>query len=195
MLLPQPLWRRCAQMPRALHLSGKLAGRRRHTPASPPAPVPAVTPPIVLPESATAMSFTTPANLIFLHDTLNNFTFLVDSGASSSILPHMSSEPPSGPTLLGANGKPIPAWGLKRCSVVFSGITFEFDFLLAAVATPLLGMDFLVKFGLGIVPDKQQVLHAASGRTFTKASTSSFIQPWDTHTAAAGLPQQVQSLL
>jgi hypothetical protein len=36
---------------------------------------------------------------------------------------------------------------------------------LAAVATPLLGMDFLTHFGLSIIPHKQQVLHAASGCT------------------------------
>jgi hypothetical protein len=85
--------------------------------------------------------------------------------------------------LVGANGKPIP--------------TFKFDFLLATVAMPLLGMDFLSKFGLSIVPDKQQVLNAATGRTFTKSNTASFNPPWDVHTAAAvaALPQQVQALL
>ena len=109
----------------------------------------------------------------------------------------MSTAPPSGPNLVGANGKPIPAWGFKHCSIVFSGVTFQFKFLLAAVATPLLGMDFLAHFDLSIIPNKQQVLHVATGRTFTKASTSSFISPWDAHTAAAvaELPAQVQQLL
>jgi hypothetical protein len=58
-------------------------------------------------------------------------------------------------------------------------------------------MDFLAKFELSIIPAKQQVLHAASGCTFTKASTSSFISPWSPETAAAvaALPPQVQKLL
>jgi hypothetical protein len=80
-------------------------------------------------------------------------------------------------------------------SVCFSGQNFDFDFLLAAVATPILGMDFLAKFELSIIPSKQQVLHAASGRTFTKASTTPFISPWSSETAAAALPPQVQQLL
>jgi hypothetical protein len=136
-------------------------------------------------------------NLIFLHDSQNNFKYLVDSGASISILPHSSSAPPTGPHLLGANSKPIPAWGLHRRSACFAGHNFEFDFLLAAVATPILGMDFLAKLELSIIPAKQQVLHAATGRTFTESSTTSFVSPWSPETAAAvaALPPQVQKLL
>jgi hypothetical protein len=136
-------------------------------------------------------------NLIFLHDSQNNFKFVVDSGASISILPHSSSAPPTGLHLVGANCKPIPAWGLRRRTVCFAGHNFEFHFLLAAVATPILGMDFLAKLELSIIPAKQQVLHAASGRTFTKASTSSLVSPWSPATASvvAALPPQVQKLL
>jgi hypothetical protein len=94
-------------------------------------------------------------NLKFLHDSQNNFKFLVDSGVSISILPHSSSAPPTGPHLVGANGKPIPAWGLCHRTVCFAGHNFEFEFLLAAVATPILGMDFLAKFELSIIPAKQ----------------------------------------
>ena len=98
---------------------------------------------------------------------------------------------------MGANGKTIPAWGFRRFSVCFSGQKFEFEFILSAVATPLLGMHFLATFGLSIIPYKQQVLHVASGRTFLKASTSYFINPWSPQTAAAvaALPSQVQLLL
>jgi hypothetical protein len=78
-------------------------------------------------------------NLIFLHDSQNNFKFLV---ASISILPHSSSAPPTGWHLVGANGKPIPAWGLHHRTVCFASHNFELDFLLAAFATPIQGMDF-----------------------------------------------------
>jgi hypothetical protein len=63
--------------------------------------------------------------------------------------------------------------------------------------TLIIGMDFLAKFELSVIPAKQQVLHAASGCTFTKASTSSFFSPWNSETAAAiaALPLQVQKLL
>jgi hypothetical protein len=58
-------------------------------------------------------------------------------------------------------------------------------------------MDFLARFELAIIPSKQQVLHEASGRTFTKASTTPVISPWRPETAAdvAALPPQVQQLL
>jgi hypothetical protein len=143
------------------------------------------------------MSFLPAKNLIFLQDTQHNFKFLVGSGASVSILPNSSTAPPTGPHLVGANGKQIPAWGFRYRTVCFSGQNFEFDFLLAAIATPLLGMDFLAKFELSIIPSKQQVLHAASGRNFTKASTTPFISPWSPQIAAAvaAIPPQVQQLL
>jgi hypothetical protein len=127
----------------------------------------------------------------------SKFIFLVDSGTSISILPHSSSAPPTGPHLVGANGTPIHAWGRHHHTVCFAGHNFKFDFFLAAVATPIIGMDFLAKFDLSTIPAKQKVLHAASGRTFTKASTSSFVSPWspETTAAVAALPPQVQKLL
>jgi len=113
-------------------------------------------------------------NLIFLHDSKSNLKFLVDSGA----WPHSSSAPSTGPHLVGANGKLVPVWGRCRQIVSFAGHDCELDFFLAAVATPIIGMDFLAKFELSIIPAKQQVLHEASGCTLTKASTSSFVSPW-----------------
>jgi hypothetical protein len=116
-------------------------------------------------------------NLIFLHDSKSNLKFLVNSGTSISILPHSSSALSTDPHLVGVNGKLVPVWGRPRQIVSFPGHDFEFNFFLAAVATPIIGMDFLAKFELSIIPAKQQVLHAASGRTLTKASTSSFVSP------------------
>ncbi len=40
---------------------------------------------------------------------------------------------------MGANGKLIPAWGRRRQTVCFAHHNFEFDFFLAAVATPIIG--------------------------------------------------------
>jgi hypothetical protein len=143
------------------------------------------------------MSIFPTKNLIFLKNSKSNLNFLVDSGASISILPRSSLALPTGPHLVGANGKIVPVWGRRRQTVSFAGQDFEFDFFLAAVATPIIGMDFLAKFELSIIPAKQQVLHAASGCTLTKASTSSFVSPWSPETAAgvAALPPQVQKLL
>jgi hypothetical protein len=133
-------------------------------------------------------------NLIFLQDLQNFKSIRVHPFQSCR---SQARRRPQVRTLWGLNGKQIPAWGLRRRTVCFSGHNFEFDFLLAAVATPILGMDFLARFELSIIPAKQQVLHAASGCTFTKASTTSFISPWSLETAAAvaALTPQVQQLL
>jgi hypothetical protein len=101
-------------------------------------------------------------NLIFLHDSKSNIKFLVDSGKSISILLHSSSVLSTGRHLVGANGQPVPVWGRRRQTVCFADHNFKFDFAaVAAVATPIRGMDFLAKFKLSIIPAKQQVLHAA----------------------------------
>jgi hypothetical protein len=52
-------------------------------------------------------------------------------------------------------------------------------------------MDFLTKFELSIISGR------GLGRTFSKASTASFISPWSPDTAApvAALPPQLQQLL
>jgi hypothetical protein len=77
---------------------------------------------------------------------------------------HASTEPPTGLHLAMAK---YPGLGILPIFYLFSGPNFKFNFLLAAVATPLLGMDFLTKFGFSIIPSKQQVFHVASGRTFS----------------------------
>jgi hypothetical protein len=57
------------------------------------------------------MHFPANAGLIFLTDELTNDRFLVDTGATLSIIPCTSNSSPSGPLLKGADGQPIPSWG------------------------------------------------------------------------------------
>jgi hypothetical protein len=54
--------------------------------------------------TATAMNFPANAGLIFLTDVLTYDRYLVDTGATFSIIPCASSTSPSGPLLKGANG-------------------------------------------------------------------------------------------
>jgi hypothetical protein len=65
------------------------------------------------PTHATAMAMHFPANagLIFLTDKLTNDRYLVDTGATLSIVPCNQNSSPSGPLLKGADGQPIPSWG------------------------------------------------------------------------------------
>jgi hypothetical protein len=48
--------------------------------------------------------------------------------------------------LKGADGQPIPSWGFIKKTVQFQGKLFTSSFFQAAVAGPILGIDFLRKF-------------------------------------------------
>jgi hypothetical protein len=64
--------------------------------------------------TATAMHFPANARLIFLTDELTRDRYLVDTGATLSIVPCTSKTTPSGPPLKGAHGQPIPSWGFVQ---------------------------------------------------------------------------------
>ena len=83
------------------------------------------------------------SSLIFLPDVMSKKSFLVDTGASLSILPHKLSDSVFGPKLVSVNGSAIPAWGFKNVTVQFGLYTFTYRFLLADVKNPILGFDFL----------------------------------------------------
>ena len=95
---------------------------------------------------------------MYLRDSLTNHDFLEDTGASSSVFPHRSAAPPSGPRLLMADGRPCPAWGSRVLPLQFGGRRFEFSFLLAAVDRPILGANFLGEFGLLVDTSTRRVL-------------------------------------
>jgi hypothetical protein len=52
--------------------------------------------------------------LIYLFDALSNRNFLVDTGASCSVVPYYSPASPSGPRLFSADGSPVATWGSKE---------------------------------------------------------------------------------
>ena len=139
-------------MHQTVQLVGKLESRQ-------PKKLAAVKDPLNVIATATAMSFPTGSGLIFLKDQISGKDFLVDTGASLSILPHKSTDPPSGPRLSGANGLPIPAWGFSQRTVEFGGKMYTFKFLLAAVAAPILGLDFLRKFRLDVSPVAHKIFN------------------------------------
>jgi hypothetical protein len=74
--------------------------------------------------------------------------FLVDTGSVYSVMPFSSDAPATGPAITSAAGKPIPCWGWQAAAVKFGGTVYQWKFLLAAVAFPLLGADFLASFKL-----------------------------------------------
>jgi len=99
--------------------------------------------------------------LIYLRDQRSGRRFLVDTGAERSLLPFRSASPPTGPHLVGAAGRIIPAWSTVDTELQFNNSLFSFPFLQAAVTQPIIGIDFLSAHGLLVDPRRRRVLRAA----------------------------------
>jgi Reverse transcriptase (RNA-dependent DNA polymerase) len=102
--------------------------------------------------------------LIYLRDSISGKLFLADSGAALSVLPHFSDKIPTGPPLLAANGNSIPAWGYVRRQVCFGGHAFTFNFVLAHVSYPIVGLDFLKAHRLVIDAEQSAVFFKTNMR-------------------------------
>ena len=89
-----------------------------------------------------------PGQLMLLVDKLSKLSFLVDTGAVFSVIPHSSSQPANGPHITNASGSPIACWGTREQLINVGGNQYKWTFLLAAVAFPILGADFLGHFDL-----------------------------------------------
>jgi len=82
--------------------------------------------------------------LVLITDQLTDWCYLVDTGASFSLVPHRSGDTPAKePRLIGPKGLPIWCWEEERRRLRFGGRTFERDFLRADVSFPIMGLDFL----------------------------------------------------
>ncbi len=84
-----------------------------------------------------------PGRLFYVTDSVSGRRYLVDTGSAFSIMPWESSSLPSGPTLTAADGRLIPCWGERSFAVTIAGVVRRWDFLLAAVSFPIIGIDFL----------------------------------------------------
>lgn len=89
---------------------------------------------------------------LFIDDETSSLTFLIDSGADVSVIPHNLFGKVTKQTenkLVAANGSPIPTYGTKLIQVSL-GLrrVFTHCFILAAVNRPIIGADFLARNGL-----------------------------------------------
>ncbi len=124
--------------------------------------------------------------LIHMLDQISNRRFLVDTGASYSILPHCSSLPASGLKLFCLAGQPIPCWGDRLVQLRFQDQDFSWKFLWADVAFPILGVDFLRAHKLLIDPKGHALLDSTGRRlagqllrsTPTATLVVGFVQPY-----------------
>ncbi len=95
-------------------------------------------------------------------DLTNNNRYLVDTGATLSFVPCNQNATPSGPLLKEADEQPIPSWGFIKKTLQFQGKLFTATFLQAAVAGPILGIDFLKKFKVTVSPEINLIQFACS---------------------------------
>ena len=82
--------------------------------------------------------------LVHIIDQLTDQRYLLDTGASFSLVPNSSKDPPAHePQLTSPNGLPIRCWGEEKWRLHFGGCTFEWSFLRADVSFTILRVDFL----------------------------------------------------
>lgn len=88
-----------------------------------------------------------PASSPRLRDKLSNKIYLIDSGATKSTIPPELADLPNITHTLGlqaANGSPIPTYRKKELTLDFGlGRVYSWDFLIADVTQPIIGMDFM----------------------------------------------------
>ena len=85
-------------------------------------------------------------SLFFAWDSHSRCRFLVDTGAEVSVLPATGLDTrtgQSGPSLRAANGSSIKTYGACTTKLCFASRQYEWKFIIANVARPLLGADFL----------------------------------------------------
>ena len=133
-------------MQKALFLeAGKRSGGARAV--TPPSPRP--------PKKETTLQ---PSRLLYVRDDLSGLDFLVDTGASLSLFPHTTTEPPHHRRLRQADGSALRSWGKKKLQLRLGGREFSHIFLLADVDCPILGSDFLISKDLIVDVKGGQIL-------------------------------------
>jgi hypothetical protein len=127
--------------------------------------------------TATAMLFPSNAGLIFLTDELTRDRYLVDTGTTLTIVACNSKTIPSGPPLKEADGQPITSWGFVKKTVQFQGKLFSSQFLQAALAGPILGIDFPRRFKVTFFLETSQIFFACTAAA--PSAPQSFLPSFD----------------
>jgi hypothetical protein len=126
-----------------------------------------------------------PGTLLHATCQLTGRRFLLDTGSSFSIYPHKSSMAASGPHMTGPDGAIIPSWGVKELTMKFDNTVFKWQFVLAAISFPIIGIDFLKHFDL--------LVHPTSGRLIKLPPTVAAVVPAAQAAQLGGHPQRPSS--
>lgn len=107
---------------------------------------------LIGPTLATTEDVEVQSSRLFVFDKTSGIRYLVDTGASVSVLPKSrfrNIKPSTNISLYAANGTPIRTFGtsFEKVNIGLRRI-FPFNFIIAEVTRPILGADFLSKYGL-----------------------------------------------
>ena len=95
-----------------------------------------------------------PSTITFSHrDDETGIEYLIDTGASRSLLPKTKLQGPhrrTPDTLQAANGSQIATYGLKEMPITYDNRRYLWNFLVADVTMPIIGADFLTYFSLAV---------------------------------------------
>ena len=167
---------------------GKLAVRQVETPLQPASSPPLASAPVEFCSSS----------LIFVKDILLDREFLVNSGASVSVVPGPQSSSVNRVCLLTVKGSPMICSGSCIIPLPFScgsgSKVYTWNFQLAPVSIPLLGADFLDYFNLLVDIKDRKVVHADCPEDVV-IQFSPGSQPAFKSVFFLSAPQQVQKLL
>lgn len=110
---------------------------------------------------------------LFLFDTNNNLNFLIDTGSVVSVVPYSkfkSLARKSDIELSAANGSIIQTYGTILFKIDL-GLRrdYEFPFLIADINTPIIGFNFLEKFGISVDVKNKRLIDSTTSLA-TKAS-------------------------
>jgi hypothetical protein len=127
------------------------------------------------------------SKLLFVYDHIHNVDFLIDTGASISVVPPRKTDLPNAyaSSLRAANGTPITLYG-ERLLTLTLGLRREFTFIfyIADVSTPIVGLDFLSHFNLIVNPAKRIIIDP-----LTDINTVGISSPFSTGLCATYPPE------
>ena len=129
--------------------------------------------------SPSAAVTTIAATLGLVTDIISGRCCLLDSGSQISLWPaspHCNRTPTTNIRLVAANGTEIKSFGTLSKEINIGGKLYSFAFIVAKVARPILGLDFLQKFKMTLDLASRRLLHSGTATAFSSESGSPSIR-------------------
>ena len=125
-----------------------------------------------------------------LFDSESGWNFLIDTGACKSFVPKpkktlVNLSPYEGPKIVTANGQPLKIYGSIRLHIKIANRKYTWSFIVADIALPILGADFLAAHKLAVDIAGQRLITREEIKPRILAST----------TERPSIPPSIQNVL